>query len=63
MDPIFGPGAVPLSSLEPGERFTFPRHPDLVNTKIRGGWYKDPDGKRWHTGLNVAVIRITKEGR
>ena len=47
--------------MQPGELFRFPNGA-TVFTKLRNGWMKDSENRRWRTGAGTAVIPVRKAG-
>jgi hypothetical protein len=59
---IWGGGNAVFSDLKPGDVFTFPKFPETLYVKGKGGWFfyeGAPVTRRFRTGSGTAVTRLT----
>lgn len=53
-------GSHVYSWLAPGDTFHFPKHPEVVFVKGKGGWFTDAEGRRFRTGRGTAVVLVKR---
>ena len=51
-------GNATYRDLKPGDRFHFPKHPDVIYVKWVGGWYDTAGGPYLRTGSKTAVVKL-----